>query len=598
MASQAGKTDFAINVFCERLQNDPVPLIYVGPSRHFVERKFEPRFEAAINSAASLAAMRDRARRQSKTQKHINGVEVSFVWSGSASAIAGQPAGMVIVDELDRMEADVDGEGDIIELSAARHRTYAEGKTGVFSTPLVGKIGVERHPATGLEHWSMADQELVQSRGWRLWQRGTRHEWMWRCPHCSVFFAPRFRLFQIPEGVEPGDFTEQNCFLACPHCGAAIYERDRAALNEAGVAISPGESVDDEGRVIGVGVRSTWYTLWVSGFASPWLSWVKAARQYADALRFGTAETVQGVVNTTFGELYSVSGEAPSWEAVGKLRGAYASGELPEGVNTVLMTVDVQQDRLYYVVRGWSIRRNMESWALEMGTIEGATNEPGVWDALEQFKRRKFGALTIKRCFVDQKYRTQYVMAFCHEQRRWAFPAAGRMPKTADAAAQVPLKTSNVEVRKDGKVIKGGVAIKRWTLNTDFFKRWVHDRISRGEGGGYHIPIDATDDYCQQLVSEARVVKPGGRIEWVQTQKQNHFLDCEQMQVACAYSLRLQHYAQPLKGAPTAEQREQPEQPEPAAAPQQSPPPRPPAASPQRPSGWMSRSRSGGRWMR
>jgi phage terminase large subunit GpA-like protein len=235
-------------------------------------------------------------------------------------------------------------------------------------------------------------------------------------------------------------------------------------------------------------------------------------------------------------------------------------------------------------VRAWSVRRNMESWALEMGTIEGATNEQPVWDALEEFKRRRFGALTIKRCFIDQKYRTQYVMAFCHEHRRWAFPVAGRMPKTADAAAQAPLRTSNVEVRKDGKVIKGGVALKRWTVNTDFFKRWVHDRISRGEGGGYHIPIDATDDYCQQLVAEARVVKPGGRIEWVLTQKQNHFLDCEQMQVACAYSLRLQHYAQPLKGA-------QPDEP-------QEPPPNPPAPSPQRSSGWMSRSRGGGRWMR
>ena len=570
MASQSGKTDFAINVFCERIQNDPVPVIYVGPSRHFVERKFEPRFEAAVDSAATLATMRDRVRRQSKTQKHINGVEISFVWAGSASAIAGQPAGLVIIDELDRMDVDVEGEGDVVELAAARHRTYTDGKVGVFSTPVSGRVEIERHPITGLEHWAMSDQKLLQSPGWLLWQRGTRHEWMWPCPHCEVMFAPRLRHLQVPD-MPSGEFTDDNVFLACPHCGGAVYERDRTALNANGAAISPGQTTNADGDVQGDGVKSNWFTLWVSGMCSPWLSWTKAAQQYADAERFGSDESIQSVVNTTFGECYAVTGDAPQWEAVSKLRGTYSLGEIPAGVQELTMGVDVQQDRLYFVVRGWSVRQNLASWLLDFGTIEGATNEPDVWKALEQFKRKRYGNLHIKRCFVDQKYRTQYVFAFCHAHRNWAFPSAGVMPRTERTEHKEPLRTSTVDVNAQGKVMRGGASIKRWTVNADFFKRWVHDRLQRGVRGEFSLPVDVTDDYCQQLVAEARVVKPSGKIEWVAMQRDNHYLDCEQLAVACAYSLRLQHYAQPPPAAPPDT---------PNAAPPEAPKPTPPPTRP------------------
>jgi phage terminase large subunit GpA-like protein len=260
----------------------------------------------------------------------------------------------------------------------------------------------------------------------------------------------------------------------------------------------------------------------------------------------------------------------------------------------VFMTVDVQQDRLYYVVRGWSQHRKMESWLLDYGTIEGATNEQEVWDALTQFRDKQYGGKKIKRCFVDQKYRTQYVFAFCHAHRGWAFPAAGRLPKTTDSEAQQPLRAANIDVRKDGKVMRGGVAIKRWTINTDFFKRWVHDRLALKERGGFHMPIDTTDDYCQQLVSEARLIRPGGKIEWAVLQRANHYLDCEQMQVACAYSMRLQHYAAPLaSGKPETASSDAAPVAQPVAPTPQQPSPPPP---PQRRSGWMSRTGRG--WMR
>jgi hypothetical protein len=48
------------------------------------------------------------------------------------------------------------------------------------------------------------------------------------------------------------------------------------------------------------------------------------------------------------------------------------------------------------------------------------------------------------------------------------------------------------------------------------------------------------DDYCHQLVSEARVKHPTGRVEWVQRSRDNHFFDCEAMQAAAGYLLNVQ----------------------------------------------------------
>jgi len=42
--------------------------------------------------------------------------------------------------------------------------------------------------------------------------------------------------------------------------------------------------------------------------------------------------------------------------------------------------------------------------------------------------------------------------------------------------------------------------------------------------GAWHLPIDASDDYCQQLVAEQRLVKGTGRVEWIKTKVDKHSL--------------------------------------------------------------------------
>src|SRR5690606_27638038 len=97
--------------------------------------------------------------------------------------LASQEAALALVDEIDRMDTDVGGEGSPLALAEARTETYPDGKSIVTSTPTEGNVGAKQLE-TGLTHWEEAAPEDVGSSIWKLWQDGTRYEWAWPCPDC------------------------------------------------------------------------------------------------------------------------------------------------------------------------------------------------------------------------------------------------------------------------------------------------------------------------------------------------------------------------------------------------------------------------------
>ena len=538
MGSQMGKTDTVCNIMGHRLDINPAPLLYIGPTKDFVQDTWEPRFMAMVDSVDSLRAKKRQVKREKKTLKQVAGVKVRFGWAGSATQLAGEPAAKVFVDERDRMDDDVGGEGDPVEMADGRHQTYPDGQTGVFSTPTIGTVDTYIHEETGLEHWKPSDN--LGSASWKLWQEGTRHEWAWECPDCERYFVPRFRHLVWPEGVKADEVTADNVGVACIHCGSIIPQSKKAAMNATGLPLAPGQWVDDAGEIQGEPPKSDTWSLWVSGLASPWRDWDVMARRWLVAVESGDPERIQGVLNIQFGELYSASNEAPPWESVAERRGHYKMGDVPcDDPLGIVMGVDVQLNRLVYVVRMFGPM--MDSWLLEHGevySVHGGTDAIDVWNTLAAFRRKIYGDRQIDRCFVDSRYRTAQVYDFCRSHRGWAYPIVGseRIDK--------PLAPKKVDVTSAGRLLRGGLT--RWTLNTDFFKRWIHEQLERDQElpGQWHLPADATDDYCAQIVAEARVVKPSGAATWVRIRKDNHYLDCEMMSIAAAYSLQFHIKAQ------------------------------------------------------
>ena len=128
---------------------------------------------------------------------------------------------------------------------------------------------------------------------------------------------------------------------------------------------------------------------------------------------------------------------------------------------------------------------------------------------------------------------------------------------------------------KGGKS-KYGIDLVR--LDSDFFKSWVHQRVRwpDDQPGGWHLHQDVDEDYCRQIVSEARMRKPSGGATWVRRSSDNHLLDAEAMAYAAAYMLGVQR----MKEAPADRQPSERASPGPTPAGPTTPPPG-------RDSGWL-----------
>lgn len=533
--TQMGKTSIIYNIMGKTADDVRKPILYAGPSKSMIDGMIEPAVLDLISQSPSLQRKQSKAKRTRKYTKRVNGISIRLAWSGSATELASQHAWLLIADEVDKMKP-IPKHGDTLTQLGQRKHTHATGKLIATSSPTEGNVTTSPHPQTGIEHWDIGDEKDIHSRIWRWWQGGTRHEFAAPCPHCQGYFVPRFSLLKWPEKCTPHRALRE-AFVVCPCCGQQIFDEHRLWMIENGRAISPGQWIE-KGEICGEPVESRRATLWVSGLMSPFVSFGQRAAKWIRAIESGDPEEVRAVLNLEFGELYRVSGEAPDWQSVADCRREYAFDDLPAGAQILECGVDVQKTKLYWSIRAWGPK--YESWGIRHGEFVGQTEHDDVWTLLGQLLTRPIGDQRIQMMLIDSGYRPgekwrkpdNQIYKFCRQFFGLAFPSKGHDKQDR------PIRWSKIDVELGGQVIKEGLSLCH--VDTDFFKSWIHARVNwpDEQPGGWHIPREATDEYCQQIVSESRVLKASGRVVWVRT-RANHYLDCEVLNVASAYAMNV-----------------------------------------------------------
>lgn len=554
-SAQSGKTENILDIVGERLDTRPTPILYVGPSKEFLTDQFEPRLMALFDEAPALRRKLARGKRNKKTLKRVAGVTLRLAHAGSSTALKSDPAGLALVDEYDEMLANIKGQGDPLGLVDARGDTFADFVAAITSTPGRGLVEVQHDDKSGLDFWGVADPDDVQSPIWRLWQEGTRHHWAWKCPYCADWFVPRFSCLAVDvlddrggtrsvalfeaRDVPPAQ-ARRTAHVICPRNGCVITDDAKHSMNAGGQFVAPGQWVDADDVVCGEPPESSTASFWVSGLASPFVTFGQRAETYQTALHSRESDKVQTAINAGFGEVYAPGGgEVFEWEQVAAHRAQYKRGQAPDGVRFLTLGVDVQKDRLVYIVRGWGGRAR--SWLIEEGELWGETAHPEVWEDLADLLTQTWGGLAIRLGFIDSGYRPgkkfvlpiNRVYEFCRRHTR-VYPSKGF------ASRSRPITASRIEVKSDGGQQKFGLSL--YLLDTDHWKSWVYERLGYPDDapGAWFIHEDATEDYCKQIVSEVRVIGPSGRAKWVPRSRHNHFLDAEAMAAACAHLLNVQ----------------------------------------------------------
>ena len=250
-----------------------------------------------------------------------------------------------------------------------------------------------------------------------------------------------------------------------------------------------------------------------------------------EAVRSGDTGRIQGVINTGFGELFrhgATQSRQPE-ELSGKLRKTYVAGQVPTGAIVLVCGVDVQKNRLVYVVRAFGHRQ--ESWLVAHGELFGDPEHDAVWSDLSAVLDQDIDGHKVRLTLVDSGFLAERVYSFArqHQARVRATKGHERQGK--------PIQSSEIDITFRGKVLKRG--LKLWHLDTDYFKSWVVQRFDwpDDQPGGWHVCGDADDEYFKQITAEVRVIKPSGSATWLRVRKDNHYLDCEALAAAAAQML-------------------------------------------------------------
>jgi phage terminase large subunit GpA-like protein len=496
-SAQVGWTEMLLNVIGYHIDRDPTPILMLNPTIEMAQTTSKDRIAPMLRDSPALrtrvvsSKYRDSA--DTILHKTFPGGHLTLAGANSPASLASRPIRLVLCDEVDRYPVSAGTEGDPVSLARKRSTTFWNRKLLMGSTPTVK--GASRIEAA----FETSDQRYYHV----------------PCPHCGVMDKLSWPNVKYPED------NPRAAWYACQSCGGVITDADKARMLPKGKWVA---TVKSDG-VAGFHICELY---------SPWVTFGQMAAAFVEAKR--SPETLRTWINTSLGETWVESGDAPSWERVLSQRTDYQTGEVPDGVFALIAGVDVQKNRLVYVVRGFGAE--MYSALIEHGELYGETDQPEVWGRLSNLLADRWGDdMAIQLMLIDSGYRSDHVYAFA---RRFQQVRATKGHDTLSA----PFKASKVDVTVRGKVERKGLQL--WHVDSGYFKSWIHSRIAWpvGEPGAWVLPEDVSDEYCKQVVAESQIALANGRRIWKVMRPDNHYLDAEVLATAGAYMLQI-HRARP-----------------------------------------------------
>jgi len=379
----------------------------------------------------------------------------------------------------------------------------------------------------------------------RKFETTDMREWHYKCPKCGKYIPYKWENIEWDDDCkdENGeyDFSKINhsTALKCPECGEYFEDSDRMRriLNKDGkfIALNPNASKENVGF--------HWNAL-----AS--MSWGKLAELYLRAkiaARKGDSSLLQqfyqkrlALAWREFAEDYRLeiaSGSYNSGDVWDEEAGFNKLGEIiappfaeSEAIAPLrIMSVDVQMNSFYLVVRAWSINGSSRLlWHEKVLT----------WEDIEEIQKR-FRILD-NLVFVDAGYNSFEVYKHCGERNWIALMGDNR----ANFFHRLPNGKTVLRFYSPVKHIFISRYVKCrmhfWSnLNVKDTLARIRRNQNPSDGATWDVPTDISEDYLKQMESEHRI-KKGNSWIWEQIgNRPNHYLDCEAMNCAGALMLKI-----------------------------------------------------------
>lgn len=475
-SSQVGKTEILLNLIGYYVNYDPSPILILQPTLEMAQTFSKDRLSPMVRDThclhGKIADNRTRTMGTTLLHKTFPGGHITMAGANSAASLASRPIRVLLCDEVDRYPASAGHEGDPVNLAKKRTTTFWNRKIVLVSTPTI----------TG------------ESRIEKAYEDSTQERYCLYCPSCGT---PQQILHKhIIHKKSQGNLV--GAVAQCEACEAKHSEREWK--KQPGVWVAAWEGVNTRG-------------FHLNEYVSPWKTWLEIEQEFL--LAKNVPEMLKTWINTSMGETFNVSGDAPDWTEVKNRCGDYNPDSLPSEAVFLTCGADVGKRNIHWVIRAWA--KGYKSWLVDYGELIGDTSKPEVWEDLAAVIERQYSGLEIVKTLIDSGYRADRVYEFCRSHRRCA-------PTKGHDTLSKPFYASTIDVNIKGKVYKRGLSL--WHFDTDHIKTWLYDQIKMDENDKWFVPFDVEDDYCQQITAETRSQTPTGKVLW-KRQGANHYLDCE-----------------------------------------------------------------------
>ena len=492
-SSQVGKTEILLNAIGYYIDQDPSPLMVVQPNLTMGQAFSKDRLAAMIRDSDKLrdvvADAKSRDSGNTTMHKKFAGGHITISSSGSPAGLASRPIRCLFLDEIDRFEHNVKGEGSPIALATARTKTFFNRKIFMCSTPTIKGISA------------------IEA----AFEESDKRYYYVPCPECNHKQVLKWKNV-VWEENKPETAT-----YACEECGSVIEESKKQWM------INNGEWIATQPLLKTAGFH-------ISELYSVWSTWADMAINFLEAKK--NPETLKTFINTALGESWEEQGETVEYETLLGRRLNYDFTNIPEDVLVLTAGVDTQKDRLELQLVGWG--KNYEAWVCDYKIFWGDPNALNVWSDLDAYLKRRFKTesdrmIPISCCTIDSGgHHTNQVYQFTKpRQSRRIFAVKGL------STAGKPIANKPTFVGKNKAVLYG--------IGTDSAKEAIFARLSvESELTSLHFCSDLDEEYFKQLTAEKRVTKfVRGRksLIWKQIRPRNEALDTLVYNFAAIYIL-------------------------------------------------------------
>lgn len=346
---------------------DPTSLMVFGPTEGFMNDWAKDRLQKINYGNPEVRANLSASKSDNVVyyKRYRNGTRVKLAWP-TVGGLRGKEYRFILMTEYDDPVMHQRLDGDLFQLGKKRTVTFmSRGMTVAESSPNRDNTDVKFKPKTPHDCppvGGIAD----------IYRQGNRKLWYVPCLSCGEYFVPDFTLLKW---VESESFLEsgESAILQCPHCEHEHEHGDKKIMNLSGRWLCEGQTVNQDGEVIGDELYSDTASYWFRGVMAAFQTWSSQVVDYLKALKAfeenGDETQLKTAANINRGEIYTLQNKKAQLlpDEFEDRAEDLPEKQVPSGCLFLVMAIDVQANRFVVQVSGYG--KHGEQWLIDRFSI-------------------------------------------------------------------------------------------------------------------------------------------------------------------------------------------------------------------------------------